>query len=75
MDVYAWGVPNAKETTMTTKATNAQRDRIEAQIEACQAELRKLGRMTKRNKPRRRVLQERIAALGNDLWRAYGMND
>ena len=60
---------------MTTRATKAERDRIEARIEAFQAELRSLGRMTKRNRPRRRALQEQIAALGNDLRRAYGLNE
>jgi len=73
MGLYAWGVPNAKETKMTTRTTKAERDRIETQIEAALAELRDLGRLTKRTRPRRRILQERIAALGQDLRRAYGM--
>ena len=60
---------------MTTRATKAERDRIEARIEANLTELRNLGRMTKRNRPRRRALQEQIAALGNDLRRAYGLNE
>jgi len=57
---------NAKKTTR--KERIERMNALEAEVEKCLAELRDIqARRVRLSKPRRRVLQERIAALGSEM--------
>jgi len=63
---------NAKTTedAMPRTPRTTTSDELVRQIERCLAELRQLGH---RNRPRRRVVQARYAALSQQMRRPYGV--